>query len=477
MRRSGWWTPLRSGILFFILGFALLALWYAGQFPGHWTWDTIKNLSQLHRKILLDRSSYIYPQFLELGSLITPDLSVNALFMALLVSLTFGFLVYRTQKTWNVKTPLFMKIAPLLMVTLFYLSPINLIYTFYFNRDPFFSWLFLILLFWIFFLLLGPAREKAPALPKLAGVCLLSAVVTSLRQESLFLLVALPVLIFWNTQWKRSEYLKGLSLFLFCHVFVLLLIPKLLNVRSQTAPHSVVAVYNPLSYIIVHQPDIEFSSFEKTSLFSLISKEQIISNYTDGFLSTAAYDRGLIPEDLAPEKYEKFLLGSMLIFAKHPLLFFENRLLTFAGLVGASPYIYYYSDYLDQSDWTRNKELHRFLEDLPPLQRKPLSQSLFQVQEKMISFAFTSAEGQFFRQAFMTLFWPLLLCLFSVLMYSKAPLVASLSLLLLLRTFILFLIQPDATFHYHYSLYLYGFVLLCLYQIEKSSMKEVSPHG
>lgn len=436
-------------------------LWFLGQLPGYYCYDTFKHLSQIYRHSINDRASYLYPPFLAAIRLFSHDLMLLGIIMAGVSTFTMSYIW-----VWCLKRG-----APASMVfvlfVLFWLSPINYIFPFYYNRDVVFAWVFLGLLFVIFKYFIDHGTHRPIPFRVFWVISIWTSLVSALRQEAIIFMALIPLAL-WGlscTGWR--VYGRYLIVHSFIGFLILFLIPWSVGVNRDRGYYQLSAVITPLSYILKHSNPDDLSGRDRSNLENVIPISTMLEHQHD--YRTLVYDMGLISPDLSASVYSRFNWTALKIFAQHPLLFWESRLLMNRFQWGFADGNYYYSDFLMKIDGAEDGWFKKYKGIFSDIKKRPFSERLQSLGDQYSEAILTNPAFGFLKWILATPILSTLLCLGFVVMFRRIPATATICALILSRSLIVFLVAGEVNFRYMYPDFLFGWILLPLMFVDLKS--------
>ncbi|MEM7646999.1 MAG: hypothetical protein AAF203_08825, partial [Pseudomonadota bacterium] len=444
-------------LLIFLSIWSFFFLWWLGQYPGFFNFDTLQLLQIIKDGKLSPWHSIPYSALTSLFWNLQGDLALLGLFQLSLFSFLLSSLFFAFWKSTESLT------LTASFLLLFFLSPLHGAYSLAYNRDPLYSWLFIAFLAQLFFLQIQkPQSNKNPW--TFGFSFFLVGLLCLLRLETMIILPIITLglaLKRWSLQPRRDSLVLLGSLFLF-----LVLIPWALKTPLSTPRYGLTAYVNPLSFILNESPEDQqrtiLANYE--SRIAPVIPIQMLKDHYDPF-EIPAFHR--IPKDQNPtaQEWSDFQKATLAIIASSPELYLRNRFSVFQRMMGLGEQQPYLNDALPL------EKRGNAMEGL--IVKKPLIPSLGAWQKRLLLNLEQRDFGRFFHWGIGSSMGGLLFLLLGLCLFKKRPAFFWICLILGSRTLVVFLTAPASQFKYLYSLYLFGFIAPMLLIIEGKNLRKI----
>lgn len=298
------------------------------------------------------------------------------------------------------------------------------------------------------------------------NIYFLSAVgilVTDIRQEARIFIPFLILMIPYSLGFSWSKVLKSSLVFLSLGIAWFALPIKLFDLKTYDAVYRSTTLINPLSYILKEKGLHSLSPDQYKDLDGYFNVPMLVEYYSP-FEIEPMY-KGGVRLGFSPEAYTRFENATFQLMADNPLLVVKNRLSMAWRIMNMDRQSYFYSDRLTEDNSSQPDLSTNILG-----YKKKLEPNLFQSlhQKAITGFLFYLPQPIHF--LLVTGLVPLLLLCFLALQYKKSLLIAACSVMILIRTIVVFIFSPAGYFKYISSTWLCGWLLLFLFiQIQNLS--------
>ncbi len=306
----------------FLICFIPLFIIFLFVYPGIWFGSDVFNFFSFTTGVdFLYYLHYLSSVFYSIGLMIFPVPSGAILLQVIMFCIVISYITKNTFELFNNK-----KICYLIYLPLFLMH--TLFYVYFANRPIMFgiAYLFLISILVFDYLFKNKLTTK-----KLIILIVLNGVVANWRSESIYLVLALPLLVF--IVYKESINLKnilkiGLS---FLSVFILVSIPQRLDGKSLS--RNLPMVVNPLSYMLTQ--DLKGENLEENlAKINKVLDIEIMKKNASYIETYAIWKDGGCIKEFTEEEYKEFLNAYIDIVKNNFPIFIKTKLLTFVNASG-----------------------------------------------------------------------------------------------------------------------------------------------
>ena len=449
----------RKYLKYFAIYMAPLLILLLLCWPGTWFGSDVYNFYNLSVNAeFLYYLHYLSSVFYIIGFMLFPCVSGAIILLVILFGIVVSFIIknfydiYKSKWVYLLYIPFFL--------------PHTLFYTFFANRPIMFGICYSLL---IVLLIIDKLKENKLTKFKLLFLAILTAIVSNWRSEAIYLVLSVPLFIFfvYNEEVNLKNSIKILSIFILAF-FIVSLPQKYEELRTKTdvpSDRNLPMIINPLSYMLTFELkgdnlDKDLENIDKVLDIELMKK------YPSYMETPSAWMEGGCIKKYTKEEYDEFMNSYIDILKNNYLLFFKTKLLTFANASGI-----YVDNFTSKNLYSSDDE---FI--LDRIDTKPL----FGYKVRKLAYSFL--EGNFtdgynnhivyriIGNFLLPMLFIAIIFLYSI--WKKNLFYFLLTGMLIGHSVILFFTAPASYFMYYFNVYISGWILGIYFVINKIILKK-----